>query len=233
MSLLKKQTSERPVIRAQKRKRDSDSTPNSDETTEPAKHIEPKLVYCFVRRCLMHVLGYEDKPVGKIDKSCALIGGQDNFKTLLKYLKTALYGLKFDSLTLNSLIHGLKQARIGYLSSIKCHKYKRLVLLAIVRWLFEDYIFILVKSHFYATDTSKTNSEIFYYTKSDWRRIVEDQLSKSAYKTVYNLDKIQVDNLNWHCSQYHSYGMHLGRLLPKNVKNECRVISGCKVGILD
>lgn len=108
----------------------------------------------------MHVLGYEDKPAGKVDKTCGLVGGKDNFKTLLKHLKIALYGLKFDTLTLNSLLHGLKQARISYLNSIKCHKYKRLVLLAVIRWLFEDYIFILVRTHFYATDTSKTNSEV-------------------------------------------------------------------------
>ena len=71
--------------------------------------------------------------------------------------------------------------------------------------------------------------KIFFYTKSDWRRIVEEGLSKSAYKSIYNLEKIRESDLIFYCSQYQSHGMHLGRLLPKNVNNECRVISGCKV----
>lgn len=107
----------------------------------------------------MHVLGYKDKP-GKVDRTCPLIGGLHNFKILLKNLKLALYGIKFDQFTLNSILHGIKQARIAYLKHIECHKYKRLVLLAIIRWLFEDYIFIVVRAHFYVTDTAKTNSEV-------------------------------------------------------------------------
>lgn len=109
----------------------------------------------------MHVLEYKDKP-GKIDSTCPLIGGKDNFKTLLKHLKLVLFGLKFDSITMNSLLHGLKQARISYLKSIECHKYKRLVLLAVIRWLFEDYILMVVRANFFVTDTSNTNSEVIY-----------------------------------------------------------------------
>lgn len=112
----------------------------------------------------MHVLEYQDKP-GKVDTSCSLIGGQSNFKMLLKHVKASLYGLKFDSLALNSLIHGLKQARITYLRAVACHKYKQLILLAVIRWLFEDYILMVVRSHFYVTDTTNTSYEVIIITR--------------------------------------------------------------------
>lgn len=176
----------------------------------------------------MHVLGYQETP-GKIDKSCQLVGGKENFEIILKHLKIVLNGYKFDTLTLNSILHGVKQARIEFLKPIECHKYKRLLLLAVFKWLFEDYIFMIIRSNFYVTDTSQTNSELFFYKKSDWKRIVNDQFARNNYKFVYNLEKIKESNVVSYCSRSESYGFHLGRVFPKNFMNECRIISGCKI----
>ncbi len=188
-----------------------------------------KNVYCFLRRCLMYVLEYDDKLAKqKLDPTCRLVGGKANFKLVLKHLKTVISGLKYDSFSINTLLHGLKFARVSYIKSIECHKYKRLALMSMLRWLFEDYIFMLIRAYFYVTDTAKTNFELFFYLKSDWKLIVREQLSERNYRTVYNLEKIKETDLMGYCSRFESSGAHMGRLLPKNVNNECRVISGCR-----
>ena len=177
----------------------------------------------------MHVLGYDEKQAKqKYDLTCPLVGGKENLKKLLKHVKTLISGLKYDSYSLNTLLHGLKFARITYINSILCHKHKRLVLMAVIRWLFEEYIFMLIRAYFYVTDTAKTNFELFFYLKTDWKIIVHEQLSERNYRTVYNLEKIKETDLMSYCSRFESNGMHMGRLFPKNVNNECRIISGCR-----
>lgn len=173
----------------------------------------------------MHTLDYKDK-VEKVDLSCALIGGKVNFKCLIKKLRLVINSLKYDTFILNNLLHDIKFARISYLKPIKCDRYKRLILMGVIRWLFEDYAFQIIKSRFYVTDTSKTNSELFYYLKSDWRCIFKSQLSDKNYREKYNLEKIKEADAKAYCSKFESNGIHLGRLLPKNVDNECRIISG-------
>ena len=115
---------------------------------------------------------------------------------------------------------------------IKCHQYKRLILMAVIRWLVEDFSFILIRSSFFVTDTSRTNSELFFYLKSDWKTIFKLQLNDPItknYKTLYNLEKIRENDAIGYCDRFESNGIHLGRLLPKNIDNECRIISGCRV----
>ena len=193
-------------------------------------HIEKKHVYAFVRRCLMHILSYESKLTSKKnDTSCPLLGGKHNFDVLVKKLRKIIGSLKYDSFILNGLLHDLKLSRISYLKPIKCDRFKRLILMSVLRWLFEDVAFQIIKSRFYVTDTSKTNSAIFYYLKDDWKKIFKSQLSDKNYNKMYNLEKITESDAKSYCSRYESSGIHLGRLLPKNFNNECRVISGCKV----
>ena len=193
-------------------------------------HIEKKNVYAFVRRCLMHILSYESKLESKKnDTSCPLLGGKHNFDVLVKKLRKIISSLKYDGFILNNLLHDLKFSRICYLKPIKCDRYKRLILMSVLRWLFEDVAFQIIKSRFYVTDTSKTNSAIFYYLKDDWKKIFKSQLNDKNYNKIYNLEKITESHVKSYCSKYESSGIHLGRLLPKNFNNECRVISGCKV----
>lgn len=155
-----------------------------------------------------------------------------NFKHFVKHLRKVISSLKYDKITLNTLVHNLKFARISFLQPIKCHQFKHLIFLATLRWLVEDFIFELIKASFYATDTSKTNSEIFFYLKSDWSNILNNQLNDQTtknYKHLYHLEKIREINAIEYCSKFESNGVSLGRLLPKNIKNECRIISGCKM----
>jgi len=178
----------------------------------------------------MHILGYKSKLESKKhDDSCPLLGGKYNFDVLVKKLRKIISSLKFDSFILNGLLHDLKLSRISYLKPIKDDRYKRLILMSVLRWLFEDVAFQIIKSRFYVTDTSKTNSAIFYYIKDDWKKIFKSQLSETNYNRMYNLEKITEADAKAYCSRYESSGIHLGRLLPKNFNNECRVISGCKV----
>jgi hypothetical protein len=185
--------------RNSKRKRDKD-----DATSIPSEtrnlleiNIPPKGVYCFIRRCAMFCLDYThkiDKEL-RLDKTAPLIGGKVNFDQFIKKLYPMLKGLKYDTHRLSNLLHDIKFARISYLQPIKCIKFKRLVLLAVVRWIFEDFFFKLIKARFYVTDTAKTNSAIFYYTKKDWANIVQFQLSDPEtknYQKIYNLEKIKV-----------------------------------------
>jgi hypothetical protein len=83
----------------------------------------------------------------------------------------------------------------------------------VIRWLFEDFAFILIKSCFFVTDTSKTNSEIFYYLKVDWLKILKIQLNDPItknYKTLYNLAKIKENEAINYCNYNETIGVHLG-----------------------
>jgi hypothetical protein len=214
-----------------KRKRDSENEEVVIINENNLKtNIKTKNVYCFLRRCLMYVLDYDEKKAKKekFDKTCPLIGGRKNFEIVLKNVKSLISGLKFDTFTVNSLLHGIKFSRMSFLKAIDCHKHQRLVLLSLFRWLFEDYIFMLIRAYFYVTDTSKTNFDLFFYLKTDWKQIVNEQLSEKNYRKVYNLEKIKESDVIGYCSRYESNGMYMGRLLPKNVNNECRIISGCR-----
>ncbi len=85
--------------------------------------------------------------------------------------------------------------------------------MSVIRWLLEDLICMIVKSRFYATDTSKTNSEIFYYLKSDWIRVLRMQLKDPVtmpYRNLYNLEKISKQDAVGYCSRNESHGMFLG-----------------------
>ncbi|RNA36384.1 telomerase reverse transcriptase [Brachionus plicatilis] len=195
------------------------------------KHIEAKNLFAFIRRCLIYVLKSDGQKTKRKDSSFPLVGGENNFKLLCKKISSILSSLKFDSFKLNSLVHGISISRISFLKSIDCDRFKHLLFLNFVRWLFEDYIFVLVKAYFYATDTTKTNSEIFYYTKSDWKNIVKSQLSdpvNKIYRKMYNLEKIKHSDLIGYCNRFETFGAYMGRLYPKNVNNECRIISGCR-----
>lgn len=217
------------TIKNRKRKRNEED--NSEPTNLLTKHVEPKSVFTFIRRCLIYVLKSNGQKTKRKDSSFPLLGGENNFNLLCKKISLILSSLKFDSFKLNSLVHGIKISRIDFLKSIDCDKFKHLLFLNFVRWLFEDYIFMLIKAFFYATDTTKTNSEIFYYTKSDWKEIVKSQLSdpvNKTYRKTYNLEKIKHSDLIGYCNRFEAFGAYMGRLYPKNVNNECRIISGCR-----
>ncbi len=224
-----------PASKGKKRKRDESATcpPKDNEPNSLLNDsISKKNVYTFLRRCLMHILSYEDKVDKKKDTSCPLLGGKENSVETIKKFKKMISGLKYDGFILNQLLQNVKLSRIKYLAPIKCDKFKTLIFLSVLKWLFEDVGFMILKAHFYITDTSKTNSDLFFYMKKTWKAIVFAQLtdpSTKNYKKLYNLEKIkEADAVNY-CSTYQSNGVCLGRLLPKNVNNECRVISGCRL----
>jgi hypothetical protein len=84
----------------------------------------------------------------------------------------------------------------------------------VIRWILEDFTFMLVKAQFFATDTSKTNSEIFFYLKSDWRQIVQSQLSdpvSAPFRKMYNLEKIKESDAIGYCHRYESNNIYLGK----------------------
>ena len=215
---------------SKKRKRDQKED-QCESVNLLSKHIESKNVFSFVRRCLVYVFKNDGQKTKKKDLSFPLVGGESNFKHLCKRIKSILLSLKFDSFKLNCLIHEIKLSRVNFLIKIDCDKYKHLIFLHFIRWLFEDYVFMLVRAYFYATDTTKTNSEIFYYSKMEWKNIVKSQLSdpvNKIYRKMYNLEKIKNSELIGYCSRFEAFGAYMGRLYPKNINNECRIISGCR-----
>ena len=220
-------------INSKKRKRsDNEKIIENTKSDNLNNSIDKKSVFKFIRRCLMFIFDYQDKVNKKNDNTCPLIGGKDNADKLIQKLKNMVNGLKYDGFIINNLLQNIKLSRISYLKPIKCDKFKTLIILHLLRWLFEDVIIIILKAHFYITDTSKTNSELFYYLKKTWKSIVFSQLSdpiSKNYRKLYNLEKIKETDAITYCSSYQSNGICLGRLLPKNVNNECRIISGCRL----
>ena len=225
----KKQSQETGTKRKLADKNSIKSSNKLSKQTTLEDSVDPKKIFCFIRRCLMFIFEYEEK-TDKIDLTCPVLGGKSNFNIWIKKFRRLVSGLKFDKFCLNGFLHGLKFSRISYLTAIKCDKYKRLILLAVNRWLIEDFALMIIRALFFVTDTSKTNSNLFYYLKSDWRNIVKTHLSDpKKYKKEYNLEKIRDADVFGYCSRYESLGLYLGRLLPKNVGSECRIISGCRI----
>ena len=79
-------------VATRKRKRDE----SESLTQPPRKHLpslkdfmEPKQVFCFVRRCLIHVLDVDmkaKKVKRKYEQDCPLLGGKANFDCLVRKL---------------------------------------------------------------------------------------------------------------------------------------------------
>ena len=105
-------------VATRKRKRDE----SESLTQPPRKHLpslkdfmEPKQVFCFVRRCLIHVLDVDmkaKKVKRKYEQDCPLLGGKANFDCLVRKLYSVIAGLKYDTITLNHFLNGIKFARM-------------------------------------------------------------------------------------------------------------------------
>lgn len=223
--------------KSQKRNRDQ-----KDKITPPAAatlkdFVESNRICGFLRRCLIYILEVDMKKVkpnskSNYDRSCALLGGQVNFLCLAKKISKIVKGMKYDSFILNDIVHGLKLARISYLKPIKCHRFKLIILISVVRWLLEDVAFIVLKSQFFITDTNRTNSQIFFYMKKNWKQIMQTQLNDPVtkpFRNIYHLQKVTESNAYLYTSRWESQGFTLGRLFPKSVDSGCRLISGCRI----
>lgn len=82
-------------------------------------HVKAKQVFAFVRRCLIHTLDVEMKAeqqvkrqARKYETDCPLLGGKTNFDCLTRKLYSVIAGLKYDTITLNHFLHGIKFARM-------------------------------------------------------------------------------------------------------------------------
>lgn len=225
----------RKRTRNEKRKRDGSETGKKNDKKKESSEsfsdfVDSKNVYSFVRRCLMHVLEYNDEN----KDSCLLVGGNENFRTLCKFIKTILNSLRHDHLTINSCLDGIKTKAIKYLWPIKCDRYKRLVLMSVLLWLVEDFVLILIRSCFYVTETCATNTKIFFYLKETWKNIIDEKFNNSIaqqYKQSYNLERITEVTAIKLANDRQTSGIYMGRLLPKSLdkeQSEFRIISGSK-----
>lgn len=119
---MKKQTTneQNPDIEMTRgRKRKRQGAEESNEEPSLKDHVQSKRVFAFVRRCLMHTLDVDLKAKVKrkreYEADCPLLGGKTNFDCLVRKLYSVIGGLKYDTITLNHFLHGIKFARMSVL----------------------------------------------------------------------------------------------------------------------
>lgn len=118
-------TNEQDSTTSRKRKR-QDTSKESKAMTDKGEeaslkdHVKAKQVFAFVRRCLIHTLDVKIKAerqqvkrqARKYEADCPLLGGKTNFNCLTRKLYSVIAGLKYDTITLNHFLHGIKFARM-------------------------------------------------------------------------------------------------------------------------
>jgi hypothetical protein len=194
-------------IKRFKRKRGFNITKKAQPQFTLHDFKNPDSIYCFIIRVCMFCLN-GDGTKGSFE----LFGGKKNFFQIRKFIKKLIYALKYDHIKLNEALNGIKLTKITYLKQIKSDRLKQLLFLCVIRWFIEDFVFVLIKSHFYVTDTSSENTKIFYYLKKDWKCIVRDHFLNDKFKNLYNLEKISLNYAKDLVSKRESSGIHMGML---------------------
>lgn len=105
----------------------------------------------------------------------ALWGSTRNRATLLQHVRTFVTATRYASLAVDRAMEGIHiadckwtaagSAAASTVTSPSDHEARQRLARAFVRWLFENLVVNLVKSHFYATETSVHRNCVFYYRK--------------------------------------------------------------------
>jgi telomerase reverse transcriptase len=179
-------------------------------------------VSAFVRSTLNRLIPGETWGEGE--------AGRANASWFLQSVDKFINRRKFESMTLQEALQGLKVSEMTWLSLPGDHKKmaksdfeKRKQLLAeFVYYLFDSFVIPLIRSNFHATESNGSKNRLFYFRHDVWRQLTEPsilELKKSMFQDIGSKPAKTLQSGR-------SLGYSQIRMLPK--KNDFRPIANLR-----
>ncbi|KAH3716235.1 hypothetical protein DPMN_058954 [Dreissena polymorpha] len=164
-------------------------------------HHHHRQVYLFVRACIRRMFPEE------------LIGGRHNRKVLLKNISKVISLGKYDKMSLGQLMSGIKTKNVQWLLSVECNRCRLDLMSRLVHWIITQFVFVLLRTHFYITDTTFLRHRLVYYRQATWTRLhIQGMTGLLRRKIMSPVSEMFVRNL---VSSRAGLGISTLRFLPK------------------
>ncbi|KAL4222367.1 Telomerase reverse transcriptase [Mactra antiquata] len=141
-----------------------------------ASHVHYRKVFLFLRLCIQYVL-----PDG-------LFGRSHNINTILKNVSRLISLGRREKITLGQIMNGMKTKEVYWLTGTKSNNMGLSYLAFLLYWWFTEYIFMILRTYFYITDTSFLRYKLVYYRQTTWNLLqtigVKGLLGKGIIKAI-------------------------------------------------
>ncbi|KAL8560388.1 hypothetical protein ACOMHN_006119 [Nucella lapillus] len=142
-----------------------------------------------------------------------LFGSSANMTVFVKNVHRLISSGKYEKMCLGQLMKGMKVKGCAWLSEVACQMEKEHRMAQVLWWLVVSYIFPVIRTFFYVTDTTTYRNRLFYYRKGTWLRLktraVEEFRKATCLKAIS-----KAEASDW-LSSGQSLGVSVLRFLPK------------------
>eukprot|EP00842_Homolaphlyctis_polyrhiza_P004059 jgi/Hompol1/4654/HPOL_001517-RA len=154
----------------------------------------------------------------------ALWGSDKNRDAILAIVPKAISLRRFETLSLQNLLAGVKMSEMTWLNGDPANKQhastcetekRREMMLEFLYWLFTGVIIPLVKTNFYATETAPFKNRILYFRHQDWNRICFPIYVSIKQNMLEFVDKTEFTQLLLRKTGSRALGFSRMRILPK------------------
>ncbi|XP_076439410.1 telomerase reverse transcriptase-like [Babylonia areolata] len=164
-------------------------------------HLPHQKVFTFLRAVVKQTIPAQ------------LIGCPVNMAVFLRNIRTLISSGKFEKMCLGQLMKGMKVKRCEWLGDVPCLRERQHRVAQLVWWLVVCFLFPVIRTFFYLTDTTTYRNRVFYYRKRTWLRLKTRAVQEFRKATCLKpVSQSQV-------SQWLATGQALGvsalRFLPK------------------
>ncbi|KAL0953283.1 hypothetical protein HGRIS_004533 [Hohenbuehelia grisea] len=152
----------------------------------------------------------------------AFWGSQANFKLVMRHVKEFIVSRRYESLSLHYILQGFstaacdwlapgvgvtKQTRVSVSDALK----RRELLEEFLFWYFDSFVFHLLKTNFYITESSAFRNRLLYFRQDDWSIICKPLIDRLTETTFERISQSEADER----LRQRQLGYSFVRLLPK------------------
>ncbi|KAL7010080.1 Telomerase reverse transcriptase [Cystobasidiomycetes sp. EMM_F5] len=151
----------------------------------------------------------------------ALWGSEKNVRCVVNGITRYVTARRRETLSVNQLLHGFSLTDVTWLQSPNNNsrpnqtdmRKRRELMATFLRWLFDEYLCILLRNNFYVTESSAFQQQTLYFLQEDWRTICEPLLDQMT-STLFTRISAQEAKNTLACGRRHLSFARV-RLLPK------------------
>ncbi|XP_052259795.1 LOW QUALITY PROTEIN: telomerase reverse transcriptase-like [Dreissena polymorpha] len=133
-------------------------------------------------------------------------------------------------MSLGQLMSGIKTKNVQWLLSVECNRCRLDLMSRLVHWIITQFVFVLLRTHFYITDTTFLRYRLVYYRQATWTRLHIQGLTGLLHRKIMSpVSEMFVRNL---VSSRAGLGISTLRFLPKQKSLRPIVNMGCPARIL-
>ena len=170
-------------------------------------------VYLFVRACCIHVIPHD------------MFGSDHNQKTFLKNVSKIIGMGRFDKFALGHLMANMKVRKCSWLKPVKSNRDRLRIMAQFIYWLIKSYVFKVILSYFYITETANYRNCMFYFRKATWVRIQQKALFEYLRRGI--VQPCSHAEVNANLQNDKLLGVAVLRFLPK-VASLRPIVNMCK-----